>query len=177
MELTAETIREKAREYEQTDLFEEERERLATLPDAFAAGEWTWDDVEWIVRWKSSRSIGYFRRNDWETVEYSLEKVQRASRISWQVNLLTHLEGVSVKMATAILLFTDPRRHTVLDWRAWSVLHEAGYLPYRIGNDATTEDYLVYLGACWSLAAEFDVGLRELDRALWVLGEELDGGA
>lgn len=176
MELTAETIREKAQEYEQTELFEEERERLTALPDAFDAGEWTWDDVEWVVRWKSDRSIGYFRRNDWETVEYSLEKVRKASRISWQVNLLTHLEGVSVKMATAILLFTDPRRHTVLDWRAWGVLHDAGYLPYRIGNDPTTEDYLVYLGACWSLAAEFDVGLRDLDRALWVLGEELDDG-
>lgn len=177
MELTAETIREKAREYERTGLFEEERERLGTLPDAFAAGEWTWDDVEWVVRWKSNRSVGYFQRNDWETVEFYLEKVRKASRISWQVTLLTHLEGVSVTMATAILLFTDPSRHTVLDWRAWGVLHEAGYLPDQIGASATTDDYLVYLGACWSLAAEFDVSLRDLDRALWVLGEELDDGS
>lgn len=175
MELTDETIREKAKEYEQSKLFEEERERLTTLPETFDDGNWTWDDVEWIVRWKSNRSIGYFRRNDWETIEYYLDKVRQAPRISWQVNLLTNLEGVSVKMATAILLFTDPSRHTVLDWRAWAVLHEAGYLPYRIGTSSTTEDYLVYLGACWSLTGEFDSSLRELDRALWVLGEELDG--
>jgi hypothetical protein len=50
------------------------------------------------------------------------------------------------------------------------VLHENGYLPDEMPDDPTVEDYLLYLGACWAIANEYDVSLRTLDMALWALG-------
>ncbi len=50
-------------------------------------------------------------------------------------------------MASAILLFVNPGRFTVLDWRAQGVLHGNGYLPDEMPGDPTVDDYLLYLGA------------------------------
>ena len=73
-------------------------------------------------------------------------------------------------MGSAFLLFMNPDRFTVLDWKAWSVLHESGYLPDEMPDDPSVDDYLLYLGACWAIANEYDVSLRTLDMALWALG-------
>jgi len=148
----------------------EEIERLKALPSAFDEGTWTWDDLKWIVRWKSSRSIGYFERNDRKNVEKRVSEALATNSVSEKVDILSELDGVQVRMASAILLFVNPERFTVLDWRAWDVLHESGYLPDEMPNDPTVEDYLLYLGACWAIANEYNVSLRTLDMALWVLG-------
>ncbi len=67
----------------------------------------------------------------------------------------------------------NPGRVTVLDWKAWDVLHENGYLPDEMPDNPTDEDYLLSLGACWAIANEYDVSLRRLDMALWALrGDE-----
>ena len=60
-------------------------------------------------------------------------------------------------------------RFTVIDERAWNVLQETGYLGQELSDDPTADEYLLYLGACWAIANEYDVSLRTLDRALWVL--------
>jgi hypothetical protein len=60
----------------------------------------------------------------------------------------------------------------VIDKRAWNVLHESEYLSQELSDDPTVEEYLLYLGACWTLANEYDVSIRTLDRALWVLDIE-----
>lgn len=148
----------------------EENDRLETLPVAFEKGSWTVDDIEWIVRWKSNRSMGYFRRNDPEEVTECVQRALDATRIGQKVEILTQLDGVAVRVASAILLFMNPDRFTVLDWRAWAVLHETGYLPDEFPADPDVEAYLVFLGACWALANEYDVSLRTLDRVLWALG-------
>jgi|GEM_PF-3400120 thermostable 8-oxoguanine DNA glycosylase len=150
--------------------YTEEIDRLESLPSLFADGSWSMEDMEWIVRWKSSRSIGYFERNDREDVTQHVNDALAADSVSEKVDVLTELDGVQVRMASAILLFVSPDRFTVLDWRAWNVLHENGYLPDEMPDDPTIEDYLLYLGACWAIANEYDVSLRTLDMALWALG-------
>jgi hypothetical protein len=57
----------------------------------------------------------------------------------------------------------------VIDERAWNVLQQTGYLSQDLSDDPTVEEYLLYLGACWALANEYDVSLRTLDMALWAL--------
>lgn len=157
---------------EEEDSYREEIERLDTFPTSFEDGSWTIEDVEWIVQWKSSRSTGYFARNDPPDITDAIGRALEADSIQKKVDILTELDGVQVRMASAFLLFMDPERYTVLDWRAWEVLYEAGYLPDEMPDDPEVEDYLVYLGACWALANEYDVSLRTLDMALWALGGE-----
>ena len=173
MTLSQELLEEQEVAYEaEENRYAEEMERIETLPSAFTEGSWSMEDVEWIIRWKSSRSIGYFERNDREDVTQHVNDALTADSVSEKVDILSELDGVQVRMASAILLFVNPDRFTVLDWRAWDVLHENGYLPDEMPEDPTIEDYLLYLGACWAIANEYDVSLRTLDMALWALGGE-----
>lgn len=147
----------------------EEPNQLQRLPTAFENGTWDWEDLEWIVRWKSPRPIKHFQSNDRDTVDDLIAKVVEAGSTQRKLDLLTDLSGVRVKMASAFLLFMDPKRYTVIDSRAGSVLTREGYIPSN-PDDPSIEEYINYLDVCRGLADEYEVELRTLDRALWVLG-------
>lgn len=76
------------------DEYAEETERFKTLPKAFTDGSCSMGDIEWIVRWKSSRSIGYFERNDREDLTQHINGALAADRISEKVAILTELDRV-----------------------------------------------------------------------------------
>ncbi|EMA43109.1 hypothetical protein [Halococcus saccharolyticus] len=174
MQLTNSLIEQKARQYrESVPEYEEEARKIETLPSDFEAGTWSWDDLEWIVKWKSNRSIGYFRQNDPDNTAEVITQVYREDSVTKKLDLLTDLSGVAVRVASAFLVYMAPENHTVLDWRAWALLHETGHLFSEFPDPPSTEDYLIYLGTCRALSREFDTSLRELDRALWVLGGEI----
>lgn len=171
MTLSQQLLEEQEVAYEaEEDKYTEEIDRLESLPSSFADGSWSREDMEWIVHWKSSRSIGYFNDNDDKEVKHLVNDALNANSVSEKVDILTRLDGVQVRMASAILLFMNPDRFTTLDWRTWDVLHENGYLPDEMPDHPTIEDYLLYLGTCRAIANEYDVSLRTLDMALWTLG-------
>ena len=62
--------------------YDEEMERIETLPSAFTEGSWSMEDMKWIVRWKSSRSIGYFERNDRDDVTQHVNDALAADSVS-----------------------------------------------------------------------------------------------
>lgn len=174
MALSRELIIEQAKRYEQVvsdEHYHEEEKQLKRLPTVFTNHSWKWNDLEWIVRWKTPRSIGYFNRNDPDTVDEVLERVLETSSTRRKIRLLMELSGIRVKMASAFLLFMNPEEYTVIDWRAANVLTDEGILNRTISDDASIDEYMEYLRACRSKAEQLDVSLRELDRALWVLGE------
>lgn len=113
-----------------------------------------------------------FRSNEEATVNEALEEALTADSVIESVKTLRSIAGVQVPMASAFLLFMDPAAYTVIDQKAWTVLREFGYLSNEHDNHST-EQYLLYLGTCRSLATEYDVSLRDLDRALWMIGGEL----
>jgi thermostable 8-oxoguanine DNA glycosylase len=110
-----------------------------------------------------------FPKNDDAVIQEHIERAVHKSNVRDKVEALTSLSGIGVPVASAVLLFINPDRFTVIDERAWNVLQETGYLPQELSDDPTVDEYLLYLGACWTLANEYDVSLRTLDRALWVL--------
>ncbi|HTV57102.1 MAG TPA: hypothetical protein VMI06_19575, partial [Terriglobia bacterium] len=69
------------------------------------------------------------------------------------------LAGVGVKMASAILTAIDPKRYTVLDYRALEALGTK--------NSDNVDLYISYVKACRSMAAQHGVCLRDFDRANW----------
>ncbi|MFA9417625.1 hypothetical protein [Natrinema sp. HArc-T2] len=177
MELTGRRIREAARAYPRQDRvdFEEEERQLDVLPIAFAEGTWTWEDLEWVVGWKSNRVIPDFRMNDTELAEDTVRRtLERQSVVEKVETLQNNLHGVGVPVASALLLFMDPIAYTVLDERAWSALQVAGHLDTELSETPTVDEYLMYLGVCHTLANEIDVELRTLDRGLWVLSKNFD---
>jgi hypothetical protein len=75
------------------------------------------------------------------------------------VNALITLDGVGVKMASAILTAIDPERYTVLDFRALEALN--------VKNSENVNLYVLYVDACRSMAKEYGVTMRDFDRANW----------
>jgi len=70
-------------------------------------------------------------------------------------------------MSCAVLAACRPGRFTIADSRALATLRGLGRMPpgppgFRLG------DWLPYLSACWTLAGQCGLSLRQLDRALWI---------
>ena len=163
---------------DEEDLYDEEVERLDSLPSAFEEGEWSREDLEWIIRWKvgvfEKPIIRHLEENDDDEVRQKVEKAVHGTKMRSRIGALTSLKGIGVPVASAILTFIDPREFPVIDVRAWDALQEAGYISEEneLSEDPTVDEYLFYIGICRALASEYDVSLRKLDMALWALGGE-----
>lgn len=176
MTLSRQLLEAKAKDYED-QYYEEELERLETLPRKFANDGWVMDDLEWIIKWKVGVAfekpvLRHFRSNDEAAIREAIEEAVSAQSVGERVRALTSLKGIGVPVASAFLLFVDPDRFTLIDVRAWQALLDAGYFDQELSETPTVEEYLLYLGACWALANQYDVKLRTLDMALWALGGE-----
>jgi thermostable 8-oxoguanine DNA glycosylase len=158
------------------DMYDEEVKQLESLPTAFEEGTWSREDLEWIIEWKvgvfTKPILKHLRKNDDKEIQAKIEEAVHEPDIRSKVEALTSLNGIGVPVASAILMFIDKDRFTVIDERAWNVLQETKYISQQLSEDPTVDEYLIYLGACWTLANEYDVSIRTLDRALWVLDIE-----
>lgn len=183
MTLTRSTIEKRAEEYaEEEPLYPVEEEAIETYPRAFAEGEFGWRDAEWVVQWHYRRFLGAIpdreRREDEERFEANergavREAVLDAANtegLEGRVDRLRELEGVDLSVASAFLQFIDPERYMAVDGRAWGALHEAGELDEPFPDLLSVEEYREFLAACRRVAAESDVDLWALYRALWVIG-------
>jgi hypothetical protein len=183
MTLDSQLVREKSEEYERREpLYLVERDRLDTMPTAFADGDFVWKDVEWIVRWYYRRDLGRspheeraaaenrFRENDWETVQSVLAAAVDAPDARTAVERLRQLTGVTVPVASAVLHYVDPGRYVVVDERPWSVLYDRGELAEPYPDPPSVDAYLAYLERCRETAADLGVDLQTVYRALWRLG-------
>ena len=127
-----------------------------------------------IVGWKAARVLG---KASWEA------RVPRDTRAAFSkaskgideelvsaVDLLDRLPGVGVRMATAILMFYDPDRFSVMDVNAWRSLVHIGFADAFDFWYEDAADYPAYNMACRQLSEQFRHNLRDTDRALWILG-------
>lgn len=153
------------------DEYRLELELLETMPQKFTEHAWSTGDLEDIVRWKSPRALPKFRENDEAEINDAVKQALEARSVKDRIEALRSLDGVEVPMASSFLLFVDPETYTVIDSRAWDALREFGYVSGDHDN-TSIEQYLLYLGCCRTLAVEYEVDLRDLDRALWVIGGE-----
>jgi hypothetical protein len=124
-----------------------------------ASGELTRTNLEVIYRWKSARRIGLLANNTDATIAQALKRAISAKEVREAVRSLTCLEGVGVKMASAILTAIDPERYTVLDVRALDALG--------VENSEDIDLYVLYVEACRGMARKYGVKMRDLDRANW----------
>ena len=121
-----------------------------------------------VCRWKSPRAIRQIERNR----EIIIRRTTRAALTSRseksKLELLTSLYGVSIPMASAILMLTNPKRYGVIDIRAWQLLSKMGSVtsnPKGIGFDFN--QWYRYLMIIRYYARKYDVGARDVERTLF----------
>ena len=176
--LSTSIIREAAAEYERTEPFYVvESDRLETMPTAFADGSFVWKDAEWVVRWFGRRALdgtvhpaeAAFRENDSESIRRAIHTAVRADDVSAAVSSLTALAGVDVPIASAFLQYIDPVSYLVCCEPMWNALREHDELASRYPDPVGIDEYKRYLDTCRAIAADRDVDLLSLSRALWRL--------
>ena len=141
------------------------------------------EDLLEIVRWKSPRALPKAEKNPYWLVRIASAQAFECFDLGLGLWNLCYLEGVSVRMASAIMAAYDPDQYTVLDVRAWGALDRLGLLKplgfqsYGSVETVSLDDcrlYRPYAFACRHLAFDIEVDLRTLDRCLWVIGQRDD---
>jgi len=163
----------------------EEEEDLLRLvgPAVRHRGYYTVAELQRVNKWKlpTERNRSRLAKNSYHRVR-AVTKRALAAPEPLQLYALQLLHGVSAAVATALLIFPFPDRHTVIDFRvarALEDLDQARQLPdellwrERPARDSSwLPPYPAYLDACRRLAAHLNISLRDLDRALWQWSKE-----
>jgi hypothetical protein len=133
-------------------------------------GECTRSNLETIFEWKTKgRGRSRVARNSDGEIADALRLAVSAKTNRAAMAVLIGLHGVDVPVASAILTAIDPKRYTVIDFRALNALGTNT-------KDRSIDYYLQYLDYCRSLATKYSVDLRTLDRALWQWSKKRDSG-
>lgn len=160
-----------ANEYWQTaDDRDKQRERAAFEAGASVRyGEYTLQNLETIVRWKSERAVLVLISNSEEKIRKALAVAAiPETPLKDAVAALTALRGIDLPLASAILTAIFPERYTVMDYRDLDTLGQPRH------DIAFYEQYLEFcrqLAGHASLQPQQDLPaptpLRSLERALW----------
>ncbi|MCA6101838.1 hypothetical protein [Bradyrhizobium australafricanum] len=137
-----------------------------SAPDVASLIRATLAELRTIFEWKTrGRGRSRLEQNAPEEIEDALRLALIARSERSAISVLRGLAGVDVPVASAIMTAVDPKRYTILDFRAlFSLGVERSFSSVRF--------YLTYLAACRRIAAAAGVDLRTLDRALWQYSKE-----
>jgi len=75
-----------------------------------------------IAKWKAARVKGHVMKNDEQFVREVTQVSLSTKNEKLKLKVLTLLNGVQIRMASAILMFCFPEQYTVMDYRAWDSL-------------------------------------------------------
>ena len=133
---------------------------------AIRDGSYTRTKLRVIFKWKTKgRGIWRLEKNSDAEIRDALTLATAATTERAAISVLCGLQGVDTPVASAILTAIDPKRYTVIDFRALQALGITT-------NDRSVNFYLSYLVECRQLAAKQKVSLRDFDRALWQWSSE-----
>jgi len=121
-----------------------------------------------LALWKSSRP-----KKHYENTINSDERIKKITSLAidsddeyFKIMVLQLLPGVSWPVASTILHFAEPDKYIIMDFRTiWS-------LGLDQPQQYTFEFWETYLKQTRSIANDYGVGLRTLDKALWQYSKE-----
>jgi hypothetical protein len=130
-----------------------------------------------VCRWKSARAIRQIERNGAETIKKVTKAAFGTRSEQKKLQLLTSLYGVSVPMASSILMLTNPERYGVIDIRVWQLLFNIGSVnknPKGVHFDF--KQWYRYLMIIRYFARMYKVGARDIERTLFRVHEKNQKG-
>jgi hypothetical protein len=126
------------------------------------------NDLVAICRWKSPRAIKHIKRNREETIIGITKEAFKSRSERKKLALLTQLHGVSVPMASSILMLTNPQRYGVIDIRVWQLLYAMGSVNKNAsGIRFDFNQWYRFLVLIRYFADKYDVKARDIERTLF----------
>ena len=125
-------------------------------------------DLVLICRWKSPRAIRHIERNTEQTITKITKAAFKTRSERKKLELLTELKGVSVPMASSILMLTNPQRYGVIDIRVWQLLYKMGSVSKNAGGVGFDfKQWYRFLILIRYFAKKFNVKARDIERTLF----------
>ena len=150
---------------------------IRKLRPAKSRGWLTKPELIEICYWKSPRAIKYIKSNRSDTIRKVTGVALKSRSEQLKITELTKLRGVSLPMASSILMLTNPKRYGVLDIRVWEVM-------FRIGSTSTNpkgvnfrfNEWYLYLMILRSFANKLRVNARDIERTLFAVHKKHQEG-
>ena len=125
-------------------------------------------DLVLICRWKSPRAIRHIERNSEETIREITKAAFKSRSERKKLDLLTQLNGVSIPMASSILMLTNPQRYGVIDIRVWQLLYQMGSVKKNsAGVGFDFKQWYRFLALIRYFAGKYNVKARDIERTLF----------
>ena len=157
------------RHYLSTEEDESTAELIQRMRAAKRRGWLTRSELEAVCYWKSPRVIGHIRANTPGQIRSATRVALRTRSERLRLENLTQLKGVSVPMASAVLMLLNPKRYGVIDIRVWQLLHELGTIKQNAsGVGFGFNNWYQYLMIIRYLAKKLNVTARNIERALFL---------
>ncbi|MBL7127620.1 MAG: hypothetical protein ISS16_01395 [Ignavibacteria bacterium] len=165
------------RRYLNTEEEEKVKVTIKELKVAKIRGSLTKADLIKVCYFKSPRTINQIKKNSDYKISTVTKKAlaSRSERI--KLELLTSLHGVSVPMASAILMLTNPKRYGVIDIRVWELLYKIGTMKTNPkGVNFSFKEWYRFLVIIRYFAEKFNVKARDIERTLFLVHKDYQKG-
>ncbi|HET9057839.1 MAG TPA: hypothetical protein VFN30_13420 [Chitinophagaceae bacterium] len=137
----------------------------------------TKDEMIEICRWKSPRAVRYIEANSKATIKKHTASAFATRSEDIKIQELTKLKGVSIPMASSILMLTNPKRYGVIDIRVWEVMLEIGTVNTNPkGVNFNFKEWYRYLVIIRHFAYKFKVSARDIERTLFIVHQNNQDG-
>jgi hypothetical protein len=142
-----------------------------------ARGYLTRSELEQVCRWKSARALKHINSNRSARVRAVTRRAFATRSERMRLEALLELQGVSIPMASAILMLVDPKRYGVIDIRVWQVLHAIGVVTKKpTGVGFTFANWYQFLVILRYFSKKLGVKARDIERALFVAHKAFQKG-
>lgn len=150
---------------------------IKQLAPARSRGYLRRSELEAVCKWKSPRAIRLVRSNSNRAIRSHTRTALGTRSERRRLEQLTGLAGVSVPMASAILMLLYPRRYGVIDIRVWQMLHQFGTVTKNeAGKGFGFKNWFQFLMILRHYSRKLGVTVRDVERALFVAHKEYQRG-
>ncbi len=130
-----------------------------------------------VCYWKSPRVIRHIKSNRADTVRKITENAFKSRSEQVKILELTKLKGVSLPMASSILMLTNPKRYGVIDIRVWEVMFHIGTMKTNSnGVNFNFKQWYRYLVILRHFADKLNVSARDIERTLFLIHKKHQDG-
>ena len=121
-----------------------------------------------ICKWKSPRTIRLIESNSASIIRNKTKEALKTKSEKVRLDLLVTLQGVSIPMASAILMLTNPQRYGVIDIRVWQLLYAMKNVSEnKRGVGFNFQNWYKYLMIIRYFAKMYNVNARDIERTLF----------
>ena len=170
-------IQELIRKNLSTEEDEPTRNLIDELKGILHRGYFTKEEFLKMARWKSPRPENWYLFNSEDKIIQVSKKVFSTNYEKRRIELLTQLQGVSIPVASAILMLTDLKNYGVIDIRVWQVLYLYDSVKVKpTGRNFNFDNWYNYLMKLRYFADKFGVKARDIERTIFFYHRKIQEG-